>query len=199
MSPSVLLLTLAADPTGWTPVEKSDGIELFQRELPGERLVELKAITRSKLPVEALCTSAAGGDTLDKREPDIIMRRVVSNAGGVKVTYEQVGTPVISDRDYAVATRRIALPNGGCSTRFEAANQYAPKLPDGFVRIEKLRGSWAFEPQPNGEVLCTYTIFTDPGGPMPAVFIEGPRKKAARTWVKLVLDRAAASAADGGR
>ena len=40
---------------------------------------------------------------------------------------------------------------------------------------------------------ATYTIFADPGGSLPAVFIEGSRKKTAIVWVKLVLSRAAKS------
>ncbi len=196
-----VLVLLAAAPA-WTLVEKTDGIELYEREVPGERLVELKAGTFSKLPVGALCEAALGPTTLDKAEPDITLRRFVPNDAGVRVEYEQISAPMVSNRDYAVLSYKEALPNGGCRTRFEVANQYAPKLPDGFVRIEKLRGGWSFEPVPGspGLVLCTYTVFTDPGGSLPAMLVEGPRKKAAFQWVKLVLARAQAAAGrDGGQ
>jgi hypothetical protein len=196
----VLALTLlAASPGAWKLVEKKDGIELYERELPGERLVDLKAVTVSKLSVEALCTSAYGTDKLDpKDEPEVKLRKLISNDDGVRITYEQVSAPVVSDRDYAVSAVREALPGGGCRTHFEAANQHAPKLPDGFVRIEKLRGGWTFEPMPDGNVVCTYTIFTDPGGMIPGVLIEGTRKKTAFNRVKLMLERAA-RVGDAGR
>ena len=216
-----LLVVLALAASGaWTLVEKTDGVELYQRELEGERVVELKAVTVSTLPVDTLCTAAFGGTTLDPAEPDITVRKVVSFDGGVRIAYEQISAPVVSDRDYAVKAVKEPLPNGGCRTRFEAANEHAPPLPKGFVRIEKLRGSWTFEPVGGGEpssaridgrsvpvveqrdavarepsdpkyVVCTYTIFTDPGGSLPAVFVEGPRRKTALKWVKLVLQRAA--------
>jgi len=202
MTPAALLV-LAAAAGDWKLVDKADGIELYERELPGERVVELKAGFVSKLPVAALCESALGPTTLDKNEPDITLRRLLWYDGGVRVEYEQISAPVVSDRDYAVLSYKEATPGGGCRTRFEAANQYAPKLPDGFVRIDKLRGGWTFEPLAGdaGLVLCTYTVFTDPGGSLPAAFIEGPRKKAAFKWVKLVQARAAQLpvARDGGR
>lgn len=195
---NVLALLLAGS-TSWTLVEKKDGVELYERELPGERLVDLKAVTVSKLPVDALCTAAYGSEKLDKNEePEVKLRRLISNDNGVRVTYEQVSAPVVSDRDYAVSAIREALPGGGCRTHFEAANQHAPALPSGFVRIEKLRGGWTFEPLPDGNVVCTYTIFTDPGGMIPAMLIEGTRKKTAINRVKLMLDRAA-RLADAGR
>jgi hypothetical protein len=197
---ALLALALAAVPQ-WKQVDKADGIETYERDVEGERVVELKLVTVSKLPVDALCTAALGPTTLDPAEPDITLRKLLSFDGGVRVEYEQVSAPVVSDRDYAVASYRTDLPNGGCRTHFEAANQYAPKLPDGFVRIEKLRGGWSFEPVAGGNVVCTYTVFTDPGGSLPAAFVEGPRKKTAVKWVKLVLERAAKAAAqrDGGR
>jgi hypothetical protein len=190
----MLLLILAAG--GWEHVETKDGIELYQRDLEGERLVELKLVTVSKLPVEALCSAAYGPSTLDKDEPGISERRLLSNDGGVRITYERISAPVVNDRDYAVRAVKEPMPGGGCRTRFEAANEHAPKLPDGVVRIDKLRGGFTFEPV-GDSVVCTYTIFTDPAGATPALLVEGRRKKNAMQWLKMVLARAARSA-DGG-
>lgn len=195
---TLLLLVAAASP--WSLVEKTGDIELYQRELDGERVVELKAVTVSKLSVDALCTASYGSDKLDAAESEVKLRKLVSNENGVRITYEQVSAPVVSDRDYAVKAVREPLPNGGCRTRFDAANEHAPPLPKGFVRIEKLRGSWTFEPMAGGNVVCTYVIFTDPGGSIPAMLIEGTRKKTAVNRVKLMLERAARlAAADAGR
>ena len=56
-------------------------------------------------------------------------------------------------------------------------------------RIEKLHGSWDFEPA-GAETRITYVIFADPAGSIPAAFIEGSRRKTAVAWMKLVLSRA---------
>lgn len=194
----IVLRLLVAAASSWSLVEKTGDIELYQRELDGERVVELKAVTVSKLSVDALCTAAYGSDKVDPAETEVKLRKLVSNENGVRITYEQVSAPIVNDRDYAVKAVREALPNGGCRTHFEAANEHAPPLPKGFVRIEKLRGGWTFEPMAGGNVVCTYVIFTDPGGSLPAMLIEGTRKKTAVNRVKLMLERAA-RVADAGK
>jgi hypothetical protein len=199
---ALVLLALAADPGPWKLVDTTDdGITLSARELPNERVVELRAQVSSKSSIPALCASAYGGATLDKAEPDITTRKLLrENGANERVTYEQISAPVVSDRDYAVRSVREPFGEGGCRVVFAADNQEAPPLPKSFVRIEKLRGSWTFEPQGDGGVAATYVIFTDPGGSLPALFVEGPRKKTALKWVRLVLARAqAAEAADAGR
>ena len=46
-----------------------------------------------------------------------------------------------------------------------------------------------------GGTVVTYTIFADPGGSVPALFIEGSRKKSAKKWLRMVLDRASRDSA----
>lgn len=186
---SLLLFLLAAAPE-WKALDPVDGIAISTRELEGERVVELKLTVSSKLSVAKLCDAAFGPAALDPNEPDITVRRVLEEKEGERVTYEQISPPVVNDRDYAVRSKKEPLPNGGCRVTFAAANERAPKKPDGFVRIEKLRGSWDFEVD-GAQTRATYRIFTDPGGSIPAVFIEGSRRKTAVAWVKLVLARAA--------
>lgn len=184
-----LLLVLAAAPE-WSKPDTADGITLSAREVPGERVVELKLSTLTKLSVEALCAAAFGQKALDPSEPDITLRRVVKEGPDELVTYEQISPPIVNDRDYAVRTRRQPLPGGGCLVSFAAANELAPPLPDGFVRIQKLRGSWHIAAE-GAQTRLTYLIFADPGGSIPAAFIEGSRKKTAVVWMKLMLARAA--------
>ena len=85
---------------------------------------------------------------------------------------------MVSDRDYAVRGRRIHKPDGSCEVIFDVANDRAPPLKPGFVRIEKLSGSWRFEPQ-GGKTHVVYTVFTDPGGSLPPFVVEGTRRKSA--------------------
>ncbi len=191
MIPAVLALTLTVEP-GWKKLDTVDGIAIFSREVVGERLVELRLTTVSKSSVEKLCDAAFGKATLDPKEPDIALRKLISETANSRVTYEQISAPVVSDRDYAVRATKELRENGTCRMAFEVANELAPPVPKGFVRISKLRGSWEFEPAPDGTTRATYVIFTDPAGSLPAMFIEGPRRKTAVTWVKLVLERASA-------
>jgi hypothetical protein len=72
---------------------------------------------------------------------------------------------------------------------FEAANELAPKSPPGWVRIEKLKGAWIFEPAPGGRTRVTYVIHSDPAGAIPAFMVEGSRRKIALKWIKMLLSR----------
>lgn len=185
----MLLWVLAAAPE-WKQLDPVEGIEVASRALPDERVVELRLTTLSKLSVARLCEAAFSSKALDPNEPDITLRRVLHEAPGELVTYEQISPPIVNNRDYAVRSRKQTLPSGSCRVTFAAANELAPPLPDGFVRIQKLRGSWDFEAV-GGQVRVTYLIFADPGGSIPAAFIEGSRRKTAVVWMKLILSRAA--------
>ena len=88
-----LLLVLAASPE-WKTYDPVDGISIASRDVPGERVVELKLTTKSKLSVEKLCESAAGPKVLDPAEPDITLRRVIRETPEERVTYEQSSSPV---------------------------------------------------------------------------------------------------------
>ena len=183
-----LLLILTAAPQ-WEPGDTVDGISMASRALPDERLVELKLTAMSKASVVKLCEAAFGPKVLDPKEPDITLRRVIRAGEGELITYEQISPPIVSNRDYVVRATKQQLPNGACRVTFAAANELAPPLPDGFVRISKLHGSWDFEPV-GEQTRITYVIFADPGGAIPAVLIEGPRRKTAVAWMKLILERA---------
>ncbi len=193
MTLAVLFVALAAEPTPWKVIDTQEGMTLSARDLPGERVVELKVTAFSPKSVDALCTQAFGTATVEKDEPTIKARKLIREAPNERVTYDQVSTPIVSDRDYAVKATHEALPNGTCHVRFDIDNDDAPPLPKGFVRIEKLHGAWDFEPKDNGTA-CTYVIFTDPGGSIPAFVVEGTRQKTAFAAVKRVLSRAKAAA-----
>jgi hypothetical protein len=184
----LLLLLLSVGPE-WKKLDTVDGIAIFSRELPKERLVELKLTTTSRASVEKLCTAAFGTAALDPEEPAISARKLIRESETERVTYDQIKPPLVSARDYAVRSKKESMPNGGCRLIFTTANELAPPTPEGFVRIEKLWGSWEFE-SVGGSTRATYTIFTDPGGSIPATFIEGSRQRTALAWVKLVLKRA---------
>ena len=189
---AVLALVLTAEPN-WKKLDTVDGVSVFSREVTDERCVELKVTGIINAPVEALCEAAFGLPTLDPSEPDVISRKLLSDSPDAgRVTYEQIEPPIGSNRDYAVRATK-ALSDGRCKTTFVAANELAPPKPDGYVRIEKLRGGWEFEPAGDGSTRSTYVIFTDPGGSVPAVFVEGTRRRAALKWFQLVRERVAAS------
>lgn len=195
---SIALVVLASGPE-WQKLDSVDGIGVFAREVPNERFYELKLVTSSPLGIDQLCSAAYGTEKVDPDEKPItsvssrkLIRHTATETTDERITYEQVAPPMVSGRDFAVRTKKEMLPNGGCRLTFSTDNRFAPPLPDGFVRIEKIRGTWEFEAAGAG-TRATYTIFTDPNVSLPAGMIQGSLQKTAVYWVQLVLRRAGRS------
>ncbi len=185
----VTLLLLGADPQ-FKREDEVDGITVESRPVAGSSFAELRFSTVTTRSIEALCTEVYGEGKFDPTEPDLKSRAILSESADERVVYDRMTPPVVSPRSYAMRMRR-AWVDGACHLTFEAANELAPAPEDGWVRVKALRGSWAFEPVEGGKTRLTYTVFTDPAGSVPALFVEGPRRKLGVTWVKRVLARTA--------
>lgn len=185
---ALALLILAAD-GDFTHVEDVDGISVESRPVSGSRFAEFRFVTTTTKSIDSLCDAAFGNGKLDANsDAEVKARKILEESADERVTYDQIQAPVVSDRDYAVRAKRTREPNGACMTTFNAANDKAPKLQEGWIRIEKLAGSWRFEPR-DGKTLITYVIFTDPGGSIPAWMVEGRRKKSGIENIKRLLLR----------
>jgi hypothetical protein len=174
----------------WRQVQKSDGVTVEAREKAGSRFAEHRAIATVALPVEALCAGAFGNGLTDRREPALKSRRVLSETQDERVTFERTGASIVSDREYAVRTRRIRGDGGKCRVVSEIANELAPPASPGVVRLELFDSVWEFEPTPSGDTRITYVVWTDPKTSLPAFLVEPSLRGVAAEWVMLVIERA---------
>ena len=146
---------------------------LSQRAVAGSSFKESRVQAEVPLGVARLCESvwkmATSGVT-----KGVIRHDLLVDEPNLRVIYQQVSYPVVSKRDYAMTLWRLAAPEGGpCRVRFRVTNERAPKLPKGFVRLEKLWGEWLFEPTRGGGAKVTYRMFSDPAGSLPAFVAHG--------------------------
>ncbi len=185
----LLLLALGADE--WSEVDEDDGIKMVARDVKGTAHRELRATTTTKLSVEALCAAAFGDGSFDAKEPTLKARKLLEKGDEELVVYDQLATPVVSDRDVIIKVRRQKGADGTCRVFTDAIARDDTPEAKGFVRIAWLKGDWLFAPNGKGETAVTYTIFTDPKSSLPRMMIEPSRRKIAFGWVKLVLERAA--------
>lgn len=189
VSEALVASLLFAAPAEFKKVEESDGVLIEARPVEGAKVVELRLTTTSTKTVASLCDAAFGDGKFDPSEPDLKARKVLSDTGDDRLTYEQISPPVVANRDYVVHAVRTRESDTVCRINFKAANEAAPALPAGWVRIEKLWGEWKFDRQADGKTHITYVIFSDPAGSVPAFMVEGSRRAFARKWLKLVLSR----------
>ena len=186
----VLVVTLlSAAPAEFKKVEEVDGVLIEARPVEGARVVELRLTTTTTKSPGSLCDAAFGDGTFDPQEPDLKSRKVLSESEDERVTYDQISPPVVANRDYAVRARRIREGDARCRMTFAAANELAPAMPAGWVRITRLWGEWSFERQPDGKTRVTYVVFSDPAGAVPAFMVEGSRRKFALQWMKMIISR----------
>lgn len=192
MLPAVLAAALvSAAPAEFKKVEEVDGVLIEARRVEGAKVVELRLTTTTTKTPGSLCDAAFGDGKFDAQEPDLKSRAVISESDDERVTYDQISPPVVANRDYAVRARRLRESDTRCRMTFAAANELAPPMPVGWVRITKLWGEWTFERQADGKTHVTYVVFSDPAGAVPAFMVEGSRRKFALKWVKLILSRGA--------
>src|SRR3954470_22062032 len=95
-----MLAMLLAGGSGWKALDSVDGIEVFAREVPNERLYELKLVTWSSLSIAQLCDAAFGNAVVDPEErpiSSIALRRLIRQTetpdGVERILYEQVTPP----------------------------------------------------------------------------------------------------------
>jgi hypothetical protein len=161
--------------------------KLEARAVPGSPFEEIHVTAlRSEAPgrvCEAIWGPAGG-----RLEKGFRRRDVLRETPTERWTYEQISAPVVSDRDYVLHVTREASEGAGCLIRFETTTELGPGPQRGFVRIPLIRGSWDVSPTPEG-TRVNYTIFSDPGGHVPAFLCRHGQRKSAEEWMARVLGR----------
>lgn len=170
-------------------VSRGDYGVLMKREVKGSPYPEHRVEVLTELSVPQLCDAVfamgSSGDT-----PGLKLHTSVRDEGDVRVVYEQLAIPVVSNRDYAMTVARWPKLEGGkCRIRFRATNDAAPPLPKDFVRMDKLWGEWRFEPAEGGKTKLTYTMFSDPSGSVPPFLVQGSLISAVKDSVLRALKR----------
>lgn len=190
---TALTLLIASADLPYKKVDEVDGVLIESRPVEGSGVVELKLTTTTDRTVKSLCDAAFGTGKFDPEESDLKARKILSESENERVTYDHISPPMVANRDYAVRARRVVSDDGSCRMFFEAANEVAPPMPEGWVRIQKLKGVWQFEPAGQGKTKITYVIHSDPAGAIPPFLVEGTRRKIALKWMKLMISRGTTS------
>jgi len=157
---------------GWTTAATKDGVTLERRKVDGSRSYAYRA--RVELPEVAVEHAAdeiwkalRAGDMDSLKHRDIL-----SQGPDELVIYDQIHTPVVSDRDYTIVVRRRRV---GTRVSFECqtANERGPAPQKGYVRIPAIAAGWYVEPGARGGTRLGYFAYSEPGGSVPAFLVRG--------------------------
>ena len=168
-----------------------DGLTISARDVTGSNFEEVKVTTISPQPLAALCDAVWGRDA--KVEGHFKKRVVIRESDSERWTYEQLKVPIVTDRDIVVHSQLVAAADTGrCEVLFETGTDPGFPTTRDHVRVTSLHGRWTLEPTADGKVAITYTVYSEPGGKIPAWMARGGHRDAALIFMKTILSRAAA-------
>jgi len=202
MSPFVSLITaslaMAASGSGqsWEKVRAKDGVAVWTRPSPGSDLVEMRAETVLPTSAPAVWAVLSEPHRFDSFMPYTLQTRLLERHESGLVVYIVTDPPVVSRRDVTVSyTKRVDESRGLYRLEFREANGKAPRLPDGVVRMTRMRGQWMVKAIDAKRCRVRYQVHAEPGGLVPA-FLANAQASGALTDV-LVRLRARVVARDG--
>ena len=173
----------------WRPARTIDGLKVEVRDVKGSPFEEVRVTAVSLHALSTLCDAVWGRDA--KVEGHFKKRVVIRESDSDRWTYEQVRVPVVTDRDLIVHTQLLApAQTGRCEVKFETGTDPGfPKIND-HVRVGAVRGHWLLEPIADAKVEITYTVYSEPGGAIPAFLARNGQRQAAVEFMKTILSRA---------
>jgi hypothetical protein len=172
---------------GWATWGTRDGVTLERRKPDGSRFYEHRAWVDVAIdPARAadeIWAAVRGGDmeSLKRRE-------VLSQSADEVLIYDQIRTPIVSDRDYTVTVRRR---RDGARVIFECetANERGPALQAGLVRVPVVHAGWVVEPDGHGGTRLGYFAFSEPGGSVPAWMVRSAQAERSMADVVRMVKR----------
>ena len=158
----------------WQQHKVKRGISVERRPVKGSSFFEYRASIGIPMAPALLIEDMWRTVTL-KPGPLVKKRQILKQNDTEIVFYDQIQTPVVSDRDYTMRLRKVALGNDRFQMVFETANELGPGPDPKHVRILAIHGAWSLEPDPSvaGGSLVTYQSYSEPGGSVPAFMIHG--------------------------
>ena len=134
--------------------------------MPGSKFMEYRARATTPASPQVVLRGLWTGLS-EPPQGTVRKRELIRKSDSELVFYDQVKTPVVSDRDYTMRiyqsrTKRAA----SCRCASRPPTSWAPAAA-GFVRIPVVRGSWLIEPGMAAAPKLTYQCYSEPGGSIP--------------------------------
>jgi START domain len=189
---ALLLLLLApmaragSCPAGYDEVARSGAMVECSRAVSGSSYLEYLVLTSVTLAPDSVA-SRAWARILEKATPGLKKRDFLVSEPRRLVFYDQIKTPVVSDRDYTCEAIRVDGPSGRIGVRFATRNDLGPPLEPKYVRIPSLRAVFTFEPDGKGGTNLSYSSYSEPGGSVPAWMVRNAQAKHALADVEALV------------
>lgn len=179
----------AAEEAPWKQYETRRGAVFEKRPVKGSSYDEFRGtldVPQSPAQAAVVFWKVAADYTSTKD----LKKTLIREGPNEIFIYEQISLSMVSDRDYTVRIWRDPPGADGSQVlHFEAANDQGPKVPEGYVRLEVVRGLWSATPLPDGKTRLVFTTHSDPGGSIPPVFARGAQRDRFQVDFWAVVDK----------
>lgn len=164
----------APDDGGWKLSKRCNEpghrFELYQREVAGSSYDRYRLESTVDEPIERVIQAIRIRSIDDRYLDEGFTRSIVRRADSSdSLTYFTMRLPFIKNRDVVLRTKR------GFDEEFRVyrhewwtANEEAPPLAEGFVRMAKSEGFWEVTPAGVNRTRVVYESHADPGGRVPS-------------------------------
>ena len=152
----------------WIDAGESSGTHVWYRDLPDVNAREIKAETVMAAPPERVWAVISDISAYPEFMPYLKEIRKIADCEGGYYQYERVSPPVIDERDYGLKITLTNDPSSGVWKRHWAlANEQAPALVKGVVRVTVNEGTFELRREGEGKTRFLYQLLTNPGGSVP--------------------------------
>lgn len=159
---------------GWKTHATRAGVTMEKRAVEGSPFLEYRSVLT--LPLDPAFVAEEAWRAFRESDMEGLKKReILRQSTDELLIYDQIRTPVVSDRDYTLLVKRIYDPaRRRTQIRCWTANDQGPPPARGHVRIPIIRAGWQIEPDGMGTRL-TYYAYGEPGGLVPAFLVRGPQ------------------------
>ena len=160
--------TGAKNPNPWRQVSDDDGLTIWNRDVPGTGIRELKASSTIDAPVEVVWAVVEDLEHYPEFMPYMEKVDVLSRRADKIIAYYQIDPPLVDPRDYTLELVSETNPAAKHYIRsWSQMNELGPPPADGFVRLDVVDGSWTLSQVGTNKTKVDYWLFTNPGGSVP--------------------------------
>ena len=167
---------VAAD-EAWTAIAVKNGVTDERRAVAGSSFFEYRASTVMAASQQAVLSAI--WTSITDSPPETVKKRVVLGRTETQMlVYDQIETPMVTDRDVTIGIRKIVHEDTKViEVKFDAMNSLGPPSDGKHVRIPIVRGAWTLVPSTGGGTQLTYVCYSDPGGSIPAILARGVQQR----------------------
>ena len=156
------------NPNPWVKVNEQKDLVIWNRDVPGSSVRELRAEAYVDFPVDKVWEVIDDIEKYTEFMPYIEQIKVVERAPDKVVAYHRFDAPLVAERDYTLTIlSEMDVEKKIYRRTWSATNDKGPKSVSGIVRVDICDGSWMLTADGPNRTRLVYFLHTNPGGSVP--------------------------------